>query len=185
MEVLFRIRYQLPPMRLGFLFPFVALLCVQAPASAQIYKCENADGVIEYSNAPPNAQSGRTCEAIQLAPITSIPAPKLPPQKAVAPPAESRSAARPAASASFPRVDSSTQRARDSDRRRILEDERAKEEARLAELRKEYNDGEPERVGGERNYQKYLDRVQRLKEDIARSEANLASIRQELAGVRP
>jgi len=81
-------------------------------------------------------------------------------------------------------VDSSTQKARDGDRKRILQDELAKEQDKLAALRKEYNNGEPERQGNERNYQKYLDRVQRLKEDIARSESNLASIQRELASIR-
>ncbi|HPU54078.1 MAG TPA: DUF4124 domain-containing protein, partial [Burkholderiaceae bacterium] len=48
----------------------------------------------------------------------------------------------------------------------------------------EYNNGEPERRGDERNYQKYLDRVQRLKEDIARTEGNLATIRRELSALK-
>ena len=59
-----------------------------------------------------------------------------------------------------------------------------KEEAKLAEIRKEYNNGEPDRLGSERNYQRYLDRVQRLKDDIARSEANIATIKKELSAIR-
>ena len=55
---------------------------------------------------------------------------------------------------------------------------------RLESLRREYNDGQPERLGSERNYQKYLDRVERLKEDIARSEANIGSLQRELAAIR-
>jgi hypothetical protein len=51
----------------------------------------------------------------------------------------------------------------------------------LSVLRKEYNNGEPERRGDERNYQKYLDRVANLQADIARKEADIASIRRELA----
>jgi len=51
-------------------------------------------------------------------------------------------------------------------------------------LRTEYNNGEPERLGSERNYQRYLDRVQRLKDDIARTEASIASLRRELGSVR-
>jgi hypothetical protein len=77
---------------------------------------------------------------------------------------------------SFPRVDSATQKSRDSERRTVLETELQTEEARLAGLRAEYNNGEPERQGGERNYQKYLDRVARLRDDIT-SEANVASLR--------
>ncbi len=59
-----------------------------------------------------------------------------------------------------------------------------KEEGKLAEIRKEYNNGEPDRLGSERNYQRYLDRVQRLKDDIARSETNIATIKKELAAIR-
>lgn len=178
----------------------VALLAVApALAQAQIHRCEGPDGVVEYSNSPAAAQAGRNCRLIELAPITTIPAPQAPRPSAPAaasPPAPGASAAarpaaappapsaRPPGSESFPRVDPATQRTRDSERRRILEDELRKEETKLAELRKEYNDGEPERLGSERNYQRYLDRVERLKEDIARSEANLASIRRELSTIR-
>jgi len=43
-----------------------------------------------------------------------------------------------------------------------------REEGRLADLQREYNNGEPERRGDERNYQRYLDRVAELKAGIAR-----------------
>ncbi|MBN8493206.1 MAG: hypothetical protein J0M00_17500, partial [Burkholderiales bacterium] len=79
------------------------------------------------------------------------------------------------------RVDPAAQRARDTDSRRILEAELRREEERLAELRKEYNNGEPERQGSERNYQKYLDRVADLKSGIARKEGDIAAIKRELA----
>jgi len=187
------------------------LLAMSAGAvHAQIYRCEGANGVVEYSNSPSSAQSGRTCRAVDLQPITTIPAPKLPPAKpaagagapagsggsggsggaAGAAPASGGAQAPSAAPRAqpspegFPRVDSSTQRARDNDRRRILEEEMRKEEAKLAEIRKEYNNGEPDRLGSERNYQRYLDRVQRLKDDIARSEANIATIKKELLAIR-
>jgi hypothetical protein len=97
---------------------------------------------------------------------------------------------RPAAAAAVPprdgaapgeRVSLAEQRARDSDARRILEGELKREEERLTELQKEYNGGEPERRGDERNYQKYLDRVAELKAGIARKEADIAAIRRELS----
>ena len=78
-------------------------------------------------------------------------------------------------------MDPAAQRARDTDSRRILEAELRREEERLAELRKEYNNGEPERMGNERNYQKYLDRVADLKSGIARKEGDIAAIKRELA----
>lgn len=78
------------------------------------------------------------------------------------------------------RVDPAAQRARDSDARKILETELKVEEDRLAVLQKEFNSGEPERQGNERNYQKYLDRVAELKAAVARKESDIAAIRREL-----
>ena len=78
------------------------------------------------------------------------------------------------------RVDPAAQRARDSDARRILETELKGEEDRLAEMKKEFNNGQPERQGDEKNYQKYVDRVGQLSAAIARKEADVAAIRREL-----
>jgi hypothetical protein len=78
------------------------------------------------------------------------------------------------------RVSPSEQRARDSDARRILEAELKREEQQLTSLQKEYNNGEPERRGDERNYQKYVDRVAEMKAGIARKEADIAAIKREL-----
>jgi len=82
------------------------------------------------------------------------------------------------------RVDTGAQRTRDTDRKRILEEELAAEEKRLNDLKKEFNNGEPERQGGERNYQTYLDRTEKLKADVARSEANVDSLRRELGTIK-
>jgi hypothetical protein len=161
----------------------VALLAaLPAAGHAQIWRCEN-NGVVEYSNNPASGRDAK-CRAIDLPALTTIPAPKLPAQPAPAarPPGGGGAAA--STPASFPRVDTGAQRTRDADRRRILEDELKKEEMRLAELRQEFNGGEPERRGDERNYQKYLDRVQRLKDDIARSESAVSSLRREMAALR-
>lgn len=169
------------------------LLALAGTAQAQIFRCEGPNGVVEYTNAPPaGPQSGRTCKTVD-ATITVIPAPKVPVRAVPPAPASgggnggaaAGTAPKPAASPDgFPKVDPATQRTRDSDRRRILEDELKKEETRLAAIQKEYNNGEPERQGDERNYQKYLDRVQRLKEDIQRTEGNLATIRRELSALK-
>jgi len=91
---------------------------------------------------------------------------------------------RPVPSASGPpgsKVDPADQRARDSDARRILEGELKREEDRLASLKAEYNNGEPERRGDEKNYQKYLDRTADLKAQIDRKTADVAAIKRELA----
>jgi len=79
------------------------------------------------------------------------------------------------------RIESSEQKARDSDARRILEAELQRAEEQLAALKQEYNNGEPERRGDEKNAQKYLDRTADLKASIARQEADIAAIKRELA----
>jgi hypothetical protein len=144
-----------------------------APAAqAQIYRCQSPDGTPLYQNSP-----GKNCKPMDLPSLTTIPSPRTP-----APAARATTAN--AAPTDVPRVDASAQRSRDSDRKRILEDELSREQARLEQVRAEYNGGEPERLGNERNYQKYLDRVARLKDDITRSETSVASLRRELEGVK-
>jgi hypothetical protein len=89
-----------------------------------------------------------------------------------------------AASPNGQRIAVDEQRARDSDARLILEGELKKAEARQAELLKEFNNGEPEKLGPEhRNHQKYLDRVADLKTSIARTESDIAGIKRELGRV--
>ncbi len=52
------------------------------------------------------------------------------------------------------------------------------------ELVKEYNNGEPEKLGLEqRNQQKYLDRITELKAAISRNEGDIDGIRRELSRV--
>lgn len=145
------------------------LLAAAADANAQIYRCEGAGGVVEYSNARPAA--GRNCRPIKLPSLTTIPAGQRKPAPAAAP-------------AGFPKVDPGTQKRRDDDRLEILAAELEKERARLASLKAEYKDGKPERLGSERNYQRYLDRVARLKADIDGVEGNVAALEREIAALR-
>jgi hypothetical protein len=153
-------------------------------AQAQIYRCDN-NGVVDYNNNAASAKA-KNCTVASLPAITTIPAPALPVAPKAAP---GQTAAKSSASSStssspsaFPKVDAGTQKARDNDRAAILDEERRKENSKLLELKKEFNGGEPERRGDERNYQKYLDRVEKLKEDIQRSENNLKSLDRELQG---
>ena len=149
----------------------IALTFVGTGAEAQqsdIYKCVDDRGQPVYGNVG----SGKGCTKVTVDPVV---VPKL-----VTP---SRASSAPTPSG-FPKVDNGTQKARDNDRLRILEDELHDKEARLADLRRQYNNGEPERQGDERNYQRYLDRTQRLKEDVARAESDVASIRSEISKVQ-
>ena len=84
------------------------------------------------------------------------------------------------------RIDPNDQRARDSDARKILEAELRREEERLAALQKEYNGGEPDRRGEERNnYEKYQERVNEMRAAIGRKESDIAAIKRELAKLPP
>jgi hypothetical protein len=59
-----------------------------------------------------------------------------------------------------------------------------KAELRREELVKEYNNGEPEKLGPEtRNHQKYLDRVAALKSSIERIDSDIGGIRREIGRV--
>lgn len=166
-----------------FFLPLFVLMGLHSAVEAQIYRCETESGVPLYQNAP-----APRCKPMQLPAITTVPAPSLPgsalpqPQGRSLPPGANPSSG--VSPPSFPRVDAASQRARDSDRRSILEDELKREEARLNDLRLEFNNGSPERKGDERNYQKYLDRVQRLKDEISRKEGSVVSLKRELSLLR-
>ena len=140
----------------------------------QIYRCVGPGvGAPEYINNVKDAQA-RNCSVVSGGNVTVV-------QSTPVPKAPARVATSPAASSS--RADSSPdQRARDSDSRIILESELRKSEARLAELQKEYNNGEPEKQGIEgRNYQRYLDRVSDLKDSVARSQSDIAGLKREIS----
>lgn len=156
-------------LRGGLLSVGTALVCtlwgspVQAQSATAVYRCDGPNGTPLYQNSP-----GKGCRLLDLPPINSVPAAKMP------------AASSTGSNGQSARVSSSQQRSRDSDRRRILEKELAREQSRLDALRTEYNDGEPERQGDERNYQKYLDRVERLKNEVAQATQNVSSIRREI-----
>jgi hypothetical protein len=157
---------------------FTALLlgCAgSVQAQATVYRCPGAPGrPVLYTDAlTPQEALSRGCRTIEGAPLTVVQA--RPPR-----PAASGAASGAGARASDARVDPVVQRARDSDRRRILSDELRSEEMRLAELQREFNNGEPERRGDERNFQRYLDRVAEMKAAIVRKESDIAALRREL-----
>ncbi len=150
----------------------LALGAFQAQAQGRIYRCGN-----EYTNDAVVAKS-RGCTVMEGGNITIVEGTKVAPPaaRATPPAATTRNGGE--------RIDSAAQRARDSDARRILEAELRRAEERLAQARKEYANGEPEKQGIEsRNYQRYLDRVAELKAAVGRAESDVASIQRELARV--
>ncbi|MFZ6722717.1 DUF4124 domain-containing protein [Undibacterium sp. Ji49W] len=152
---------------------FILLIGVQAYAHAQsdVYLCVDENGKKEYKNT--GAVKG--CKKVELQGITVVPAPVLPA-------AGKKPQGKPASSPTdFPKVDEGTQKARDSDRKQILQDELKAEEQKLANLKKEFNNGEPERRGDEKNYAKYQERTNLMKEDISRTEKNIEALKREIA----
>jgi hypothetical protein len=138
--------------------------------------CTDADGRKVYQNTG----SARGCKRVEVPPLITVPAPKVP-----AGGASPRPAPNGVTPASFPKVEADTQRLRDTERRRILEDELKAEEDKLGKLRTEFNNGQPERQGDEtRNFARYQERVVRMQEDIQRGENNVLALRRELAMLR-
>jgi hypothetical protein len=140
---------------------------IQALAQERVWRCGN-----EYTNNATVAQQ-RGCKVMEGGNVTVV--------QGSRPVAAASGGAAVRAPAGSPRVDGVDQRARDGEARSVLESELKKAEERQAQLLKEYNNGEPEKQGGEsRNYQKYLDRVAEMKAEIARNESDIAGIRREI-----
>ena len=151
----------------------VAAASLPAQAQGTVYRCGN-----EYTNSVRDAKDAeaRGCKLVEGGNVTIIQAPR---QTGNAAPGSAGPVRAPTAPAPS---DNADQRARDSDTRMILETELRRAEARQAELLREYNNGEPEKMGIEaRNYQKYLDRVAELKASIARNDSDIAGIKREIA----
>jgi hypothetical protein len=151
----------------------LALAVAPALAAAQsdLYRCVDPAGHATFTDDAGRKEMLRTkkvdvCERLSGLPVTSVPTPR--PNSRAAEPARTQ-----VSPANFPRVEADTQRLRDADRRRILEEELRTEEEKLARLRSE------EKAAGVAP-----DRAQRLRDDIGRSENNLAALKRELAFLR-
>jgi hypothetical protein len=149
-----------------------------AAAASQVYRCPGPP--VLYTDAiSPKEAIEKGCRTIEGTPITIIQAPR--PRPAAAASGGNGAAAAPPRAAGDGKVDPAAQRQRDSEARRILQDELKKEEDKLAQMQKDYNNGEPERRGDERNYQRYIDRVAEMKAAITRKEADISALKREIA----
>lgn len=153
----------------------------QAPGGATVVRCPGPPVLYTDSLSAVEARE-RGCKTIEGAPITVLQAPR--PRVVAAAGTAGGNAAAPNAPAASRgaegRVDPAEQRGRDSDRRRILSTELRTEEAKLAELQREFNGGEPERRGDERNFAKYQQRVSDMRAAISRREADVDALKREL-----
>lgn len=145
------------------------LALLAPPAFAEIWECTDDSGNKRFTNIKSEAKGCRLMEV--KVPINTVPGTR-PPTKAFESPKN------------FPRVDGDTQRSRDAERRRILEQELASEQKLLDQARKDLEEQESQRLGNERNYQRVLDRLEPYKKKVKLHEDNVANLRRELASAR-
>ena len=148
-------------------FLAVALALFAVAGRADIWECVDESGNKRFTNIRSEAKG---CRMLHVGPTNTVPAPKQQPARAAPP--------------DFPRVDGETQRQRDLDRRRILEQELAAEQKLLEQARNELAVQDSMRLGSERNYQRVLDRLEPYKRKVKLHEDNIANLRRELAGSR-
>ena len=156
-------------------FVLLVLACPFASVADNhiLYECTSENGR-EFTNIP---RDKKKCRVISVSPSSSAPA---------APAAKSGGgkAASAPSPASFPRVDRETQQSRDSQRRRILEQELTSEQKLLEQAKKDLSEQEAVRLGSERNYQKMLDRLEPYQKKVKQHEDNIAALKKELSNLR-
>lgn len=157
------------------------LACLTASGSAAlaqgtVYRCPGPPVLYTDALSAKEAHE-KGCRTIEGTPITVLQGPR---PRAAAPAASgggetSRGGAN-------DKVSTDQQKARDNERRRVLENELREAEGRLAAAQTEYAGGNAERRGDEaRNYQKYLDRMADLKASINRQEADIQALKREIS----
>jgi hypothetical protein len=144
----------------------VALLA--PPAFADIWECTDDSGNKRFTNIKSESKG---CRLLHVVVPNTVPGTR-PPTKGFESPKN------------FPKVDGDTQRSRDAERRRILEQELANEQKLLDQARKELEEQESQRLGSERNYQRMLDRLEPYKKKVKLHEDNIANLRRELASAK-
>ncbi|HWI13230.1 MAG TPA: DUF4124 domain-containing protein [Burkholderiales bacterium] len=150
------------------LFVVLLLTTCAGAARAEIYECIDESGNRRFTNIKAEA---RGCKQLNVGPVNSVPPPAKPVSKSGTP-------------ASFPKVDAQTQQQRDVERRKILEQELSNEQKLLEQARKELAEQESIRTGGERNYQRVLDRLEPFQKRVQLHESNIANLKKELSGLR-
>jgi hypothetical protein len=159
-------------MRLCHWALLLAIASIAVPARAETCKYVDDEGRVIYSNTPNNPPKGA-----KRVRCFSDPAPRPAPV-----PQESKPQS--GAREGFPKVDGQTQKKRDDERRRILEKELADEQQQLEAASQKLAEQEAIRTGDERNYQRYLDRVQPFRDNVANHERNIEAIRREISNLK-
>lgn len=149
--------------------PFVLLALMLGAAHADtLYKCTDAEGHTTYTNQKGGAKS---CIVISRElPVSSMPAPKA---RANAP-----------TPGDFPRVGAGEQKARDGDRRAILEQEFANEQKNLDESRKNLAAQEAAIKPEERNAPQATERLKPYRDTVALHERNVEALKKEIGNLK-
>jgi chromosome segregation ATPase len=131
----------------------LALFSVSCSAQSEVYKYVDKSGNITYSDTPL-----KDAQKLELPPLTVVPSTNI-------------------------KLETETLETsvdKNEGHREAINKMIAEETKLLEEKKKEYNGGKPERIGSERNYQRYLDRIQQLKNEIALHEENIGTLNLEL-----
>ncbi len=136
-------------------FLLIIILFSSAHTFSGVYKHIDEHGNVTYSNIQSNDS-----ETVDLPPLIVIP------------------------SADTEGIDDRIKKRRENniirEQRKEIEQRIADESALLEMIKAEYKGGNPDRLGSERNYQRYLDRVERLKNEISAREMKLQALQHEL-----
>ncbi|MGL4766999.1 MAG: hypothetical protein ACRCV6_02785 [Formosimonas sp.] len=133
---------------------------------SRIYVCTSAAGQVRLHNLNPTGNCQTKVVRTPAAPTRQVIS------KAMSDP-------QPAANAVL--VAGTVQARRDESRRQIVQSELSQAQQHLNALQAEYQNGTPERLGSEKNYQKYLERTQALKQNIQLTQDNIAALQRELS----
>jgi len=151
-----------------FLVLLLPLLSGTSALADTLYKCTDSSGVMLYTNQKSN---GKKCTVLSSEqPVSTF--------------TGNKPAARTTTPSDFPRVNGDTQRGRDGDRRKILEQELATEQQNLDKARKALVEVEASRGGDDKSYQRYLDRAPGIKDGVTLHERNIEALRQELTNLK-
>ncbi len=149
---------------------FSALLLLPLAAAADtLYKCTDESGMVLYTN---QKGASKNCTVLSREqPISTFAPPKARPND-------------------FPRVNADQQKARDNDRRAILQQELAKEQKQLDDAKSALSEQEgrfeptERNAGGGINGAKVQERIQPYRDSVQLHERNIEALNKEIGNLR-
>lgn len=146
-----------------------------AQAQDAVYRCGNM-----YTNRPTDATG---CARVTGGNVTVVQGPR---SAARSPRVSASGGPTAGALVAAPRVSDAQQRQRDTDARAIIEAELQKTLARRDALRREFNNGQPEKTTDDaRDPQRYTTRVAGLRDALTRADSDVAGLQRELTRLKP